>query len=212
MSIIVSDEVARSAATYLRAQDAKLAPIIAETGPCTVRPHREYYRELVDSIVSQQLSVKAAASIFKKFLALFGEAFPSPAEILEKSVDDLRGAGLSRPKARYIRDLAQHIIDGKVVFDDLDSLSNEDIIARMTDVKGIGEWTVHMFLIFCMGRTDVLAYGDLGVRNGVQKLYGLHSLPDKVAVEKIARQHHWHPYESIACWYVWRSLGNTPPL
>ena len=204
------DLVAAEAAAYLAGHDRVLAPIIELVGPCTIRPHRDYYRELVDSIVSQQLSVKAAASIFQRFLDLFGGEFPSPEQILEKSVDDLRGVGFSAAKANYVRDLAQHIIDGKVTFDDFDDLTNEQIITRLTDVKGIGEWTVHMFLMFCMGRTDVLPYGDLGIRNGVQKLYNLKTLPGKVEIEKIAEENNWHPYESIASWYVWQSLKNTP--
>lgn len=197
-------------AKHLAENDAVLAPLVARFGAPTIAAHGNYYQELVESIINQQLSVKAAASISRRFIELFAGEFPTPAQILEKDVETLRTAGLSGAKARYIRDLAQHVQDGLVKFDHLDSLSNDEIIAELTAVKGIGEWTVHMFLIFCMGRTEVLAHGDLGVRNGIMKLYGLDVLPDKAAAEKIAAKNHWHPYESYACWYIWKSLDNEP--
>jgi DNA-3-methyladenine glycosylase II len=117
---------------------------------------------------------------------------------------------LSQSKANYIRDLAQHIIDGKVRFDRLDALSNEAVAAELIDVKGIGEWTAHMFLMFCMGRSDILAYGDLGIRNAVKKLYELDHAPSPQEVGEIATTNHWHPYETAACWYLWQSLENMP--
>lgn len=119
---------------------------------------------------------------------------------------------MSRAKATYIRDLAQHVVDGKIKFDHLDALSNEEVIRELLPVKGIGEWTVHMFLMFCMGRLDVLATGDLGIKNGMKKLYGLDHLPSPQEITAIATQNHWHPYESIACWYIWQSLDNAPAL
>lgn len=208
----MNDELARAAAKHLSEHDPVLAPIIAKAGLCTMRPHKNYYQELVESIISQQLSVKAAASILKKFVALFGGTFPSPEQMLDKDVETYRTVGLSRNKAMYIRDLAQHVIDGTVKFEHLDALSNDEIIAELTAVKGIGEWTAHMFMMFCMGRPDVLAYGDLGIRNGIQKLYGLKKLPDAAAIQRIARKNNWHPYESAACWYVWHSLDNKPAV
>lgn len=200
------------AVQHLSNNDPRLAPVIAAHGVPTLKAHGNYYQELVESIISQQLSVKAAATIAKRFVALYGETFPAPEQILETSIDDLRAAGLSRPKAGYIKDLAQHVIDNTVTFDTLDQLSNDDIVKELTAVKGIGEWTVHMFLIFCMGRTDVLAYGDLGVRNGIKKLYGFDHVPDKDEVITIAETYNWHPYESIACWYIWKSLDNEPAI
>jgi DNA-3-methyladenine glycosylase II len=186
--------------------------VIAEVGLCTIRPHRNYYQELVDSIVSQQLSVKAAASIMQRFVGLFGGVFPAPEAILEKSAEDYRAAGLSYAKANYIRDLAQHVLDGRVTFDHLERLSNDDIIRELTAVKGIGVWTVHMFLMFCMGRLDVLATGDLGIRNGVRALYGFAEAVTPEQVVGVAEKYQWHPYESVACWYIWQSLKNTPAL
>ena len=195
---------------YLTANDKTLSKVIAASGHCTLEAHREYYRALTDSIIGQQLSVKAAASIRRRFRELFGGGFPSPEAILTKSPEDLRAVGFSWAKTAYIRDLAQHIIDGKVRFDKLDGQSNQEIIAELTDVKGIGEWTAHMFLMFCMGRLDVLPTGDLGIRNGLRTLYKLDSLPTPQQVTEIAQQHAWHPYESVASWYVWCSLDNAP--
>jgi len=200
----------QKAVKHLVEHDAVLRPVIARAGLCTLKPHREYYRALGDAIIGQQLSVKAAASIKRRFRELFGGNFPSPEAILEKSPENLRAVGFSRAKAVYIRDLAQHIIDGKVRFDKLDEQSNEEVIATLTDVKGIGEWTAHMFLLFCMGRLDVLPTGDLGVRSGIRKLYGFEDLPTPVQITELAANNHWHPYESVASWYIWHSLDNAP--
>ncbi len=174
--------------------------------------HTNYYQELVESIISQQLSIKAAAKILGRFRTLFGTSFPTPDEILEISAEELRAVGLSRQKASYIQDLATKILDGVIVFDSLDQLSNQEIIAELTKVKGVGEWTVHMFLMFCMARPDILAYGDLGIRNGVTKLYNLKTLATPEDVKHIARTNNWHPYESTTCWYIWQSLDNAASM
>lgn len=211
--MIITDDTSREAASLLSRNDPVLAPVIAQHGPYPRRPHQNYYEALVDSIISQQLSVKAARSIELRFCQLFGrETFPPAAEILTKDIEELRSAGLSRPKAMYVRDLAQHVVDGNVRFDHLEQLSNQEIIEELTAVKGIGEWTVHMFLMFCMARSDVLAYGDLGIKNGVRRLYGLDHQPSAEEVKKVAADNGWHPYETIACWYVWRSLEAVPEL
>jgi len=202
----------RQAAEHLAAHDVHLKPLIAKHGLYRVEPHTNYYQDLVESIISQQLSVKAAATILQRFLALFGGTFPSPEKILRTDVESLRSVGLSRPKSTYIHDLAQHVVDGRVKFDHLAALDNAAIIRELTDVKGIGEWTVHMFLMFCMGRLDVLPYGDLGIRNGIRALYGLDHLPTPDDIKQIAHDNHWHPYESIASWYIWRSLENEPAI
>jgi DNA-3-methyladenine glycosylase II len=212
MHAIISDKVAAEAADHLRQHDEVLAPIIERVGPCTVRPHTDYYWELVDSIISQQLSVKAARSIEQRFQALFGSDVPAPEQILQKSVEELRAVGLSRPKANYIHDLAQHVQDGKLTFDKFPDMSNADIIRELTDVKGIGEWTAHMFLMFCLARTDILPVGDLGIRNGIRQLYGFEHAPSPEEITVLADRNHWHPYESIASWYVWKHLDNTPSL
>lgn len=200
----------KSGAKHLAKHDPILAPLIARFGLPTMTKHGNYYQELVESIISQQLSMKAADSILRKFIALFDDKFPAPSQILACDIETMRTAGLSRPKACYIQDLAGRIEDGTVRFDHLDNLTNDEIITELTAVKGIGEWTVHMFLIFCMGRADVLAWGDLGVRNGIMKLYGLSEIPDRATVEAIATKNQWHPYQSYACWYIWKSLDNEP--
>ena len=201
------------ASRHLANYDGVLKSIIASAGIALIDPHKNYYQALVESIVSQQLSVKAADTILKRFINLFSDNdFPSPDEILQKDIEQLRGVGLSRQKAAYIQDLALKVIDGTIQFDHLDKLTNDDIIMELTKVKGVGVWTVHMFLIFCMGRLDVLPVGDLGIRNGIRKLYGFENAPTPEQMHYIARSNNWHPYESVASWYVWQSLDNKPML
>lgn len=195
---------------HLKARDPVLGRLIETYPRPTFEKHENYYQELVDSIISQQLSVSAARAIEGRFMTLFGGQFPSPEEILKVDVETLRGVGFSRPKARYVQDLAQKVLDGDVTFDDLDSQTNDEIIAELTQVKGVGEWTVHMFLMFCMARQDVLPVGDLGIRNGVTGLYDLDHQATPEDVARIAEQNNWRPYESIASWYVWQSLENVP--
>ncbi len=199
-------------AQHLRDVDPILAPIIASSPLPTLHPHKNYYQELVESIVSQQLSVTAAAAIMKRFMGLFSDEFPSPESILQYDIEAYRAVGLSRQKASYIRDLAEKVIDGSVVFTKLDTLSNQEIINELTAIKGVGVWTVHMFLMFCMGRLDILPSGDLGIRNGIQILYALNERPNDQEIHTIAQKNKWHPYETLASWYVWRSLGNKPAL
>lgn len=206
-----NSDVMTKAADYLSHNDPVLAPVIGRYGLCDIRPNQNYYQELVDGIISQQLSVHAARAIEGRFRDLFGGEFPTAEQILTTDVDTLRGIGFSRAKGAYVLDLAQHIVDGKVKFDHLDGLTNEEVIAELIPVKGIGEWTVHMFLMFCMGRLDVLPVGDLGIRNGVAKLYKL-STVTPADVTEIAERNNWHPYESVASWYIWQSLDNKPAL
>jgi len=201
------------AAQHLSSRDPVLASIIETAGIATITPHKNYYQELVESIISQQLSVKAAATISKRFVGLFADsAFPTPDQILEKDIDALRTAGLSRQKAGYIQDLASKVLNGTVRFNHLDALSNDEVTTELIQIKGVGPWTVHMFLIFCMGRLDVLPVGDLGIKNGLQKLYGLANVPTTDDIERLAAENKWHPYESIASWYIWHSLDNKPLL
>jgi DNA-3-methyladenine glycosylase II len=152
------------AVAHLQAHDPILARVIAAYGPCKIEPHANYYQALVSSIIGQQLSVKAAASIRGRFEALFGGHVGTPAEILQTDPETLRSVGLSRPKTGYIQDLAKHIIEGKLLIDKLPELSNQEITKELVAVKGIGEWTAHMFMIFSLGRLDILPVGDLGIR------------------------------------------------
>lgn len=213
MRPIATPGTLREASQYLAKVDAALAPVIAAAGIPTITPNKNYYQALVESIISQQLSVKAAATILKRFLGLFADDnFPTPGHILEKDIETLRSVGLSRQKGAYIQDLAVKVLEGTVQFNHLDTLSNEDVIAELTLVKGVGVWTAHMFLMFCMGRMDVLPTGDLGIKNGMYGLYGLQEKPTPEDMEMIATLHKWHPYETVASWYIWHSLDNKPVM
>jgi DNA-3-methyladenine glycosylase II len=195
---------------HIKRIDPILGAVMGQLVP-NFTPHKNYYQELVESIISQQLSVKAASAILKRFVVLCGnDGFPTPQNILKKDIEQLRSVGLSRQKAGYIQDLAIKVIDGTVRFDHLDNMTNKDVIEELTEIKGVGIWTVHMFLMFCMGRLDVLPVGDLGIKNGIQKLYGLDHQPTPDEVTLLAAENHWHPYESVASWYVWQSLNNVP--
>lgn len=206
------DQSIDKAREHLIAHDPILGKVISNGPKPTFSPHSNYYQSLVESIVSQQLSVKAAATILKRFKALFTSDFPNPAEILDEDIETFRSVGLSRQKATYIRDLAQKVLDGTVKFDHLDSLDNQEVIDELVQIKGVGVWTIHMFLMFCMGRLDVLPTGDLGIKNGMQKLYTLQDKPTPEQMEAIAKQNNWQPYQTIASWYVWHSLDNAPSV
>ncbi len=209
---LASSTALKAAADHLSKYDSVLRPIIAQAGVAKLAPHTNYYGALVSSIVSQQLSVKAADAIEKRFLDLFDGEFPSPEQILSVNTEQLRAIGFSNAKARYVHDLAEHILAGKVKFDRIPEQSNDEIMAELIDVKGIGEWTVHMFLMFCVGRLDVLPVGDLGIKNGIRTLYGFKDLPTPQQITELASAKNWHPYESVASWYVWHSLDNKPAL
>jgi DNA-3-methyladenine glycosylase II len=203
---VAQPQILQTATAYLSEQDSVLAPIIGRAGACILVPHTNYYQELVQSILGQQLSLQSAAAIERRFVALFGGEFPTPVQLAARDIDELRSAGLSRAKASYVQDLAGHVLDGRISFNAIDNLDNEAIVRELTVVKGIGEWTAHMFLIFCMGRLDVLPTGDLGIKNGIRKLYDLPLLPTPHDVANVAAAHHWHPYESVASWYIWQSI------
>ena len=213
MNNTATPEHLQTAAEYLAKTDATLAPVIARAGTPSIVPNKQYYQALVESIISQQLSVKAAATIQKRFLDLFpGTDFPTPGMILEKDIEELRSVGLSRQKGTYIQDLAVKVLEETVRFNHLDALSNEAVIAELTKIKGVGVWTVHMFLMFCMGRLDVLPTGDLGIKNGMYALYDLKEKPTPEEMEALAKKHKWHPYETVASWYIWHSLDNKPAV
>jgi DNA-3-methyladenine glycosylase II len=170
---------------------------------------RDHYGVLVRSIVSQQLSVKAAASIYGRLTERFGGRPPTPAEVLADDPEELRAAaGLSRAKVTYLRSLAEHVTDGSLELDALDSLDDERVIEELVGVKGLGEWSAQMFLMFHLRRPDVLPVGDLGIRRAVMSCYGLSKLPAPDQLSAIADP--WRPYRTLACLFLWRSLGNTP--
>lgn len=208
----VWDEQIQTGIKHLADNDPFLATIIRTTPTPTIEAHENYYQALVESIVSQQLSVKAADTITKRFIGLFASDFPTPDDILAGDPETYRAAGLSWQKISYITDLARRVIDGSVDLASLNTLSNDEIIAELVQVKGIGVWTVHMFLMFCMGRLNVLPVGDLGIKNGIQKLYALPEKPDAEGIEAIAAKYNWKPYQTLASWYIWHSLDNAPKL
>jgi DNA-3-methyladenine glycosylase II len=197
----------------LRAADEVLARLIDEHGALVRRDLKQErpgdaYGALLRSIVGQQLSTRAARTIYGRMLDLFDGHAPTPLQLLAANPDDIRAAGLSRPKINYLRDLAQHVEDGELELERLDDLPDEEVIEQLTAVKGIGEWSAHMFLMFHLGRPDVLPVGDQGIRRAVQVQYGLRKLPDPKRLEKIARP--WRPYRTLACLYLWSSLDNKP--
>jgi DNA-3-methyladenine glycosylase II len=187
-----------------------MARLLEENGePDRWRPPGDHYAALVRSIVGQQLSVTAARSIYRRFVEHFGGRPPSPEEVLAADPDEMRlAAGLSRAKTTYLRSLAEHVISGELELDRLDRLPDGEIVAELVAVKGIGEWSAHIFLMFQLERPDVLAVGDLGVRRAVERAYGLDALP--TAAELTALAEPWRPWRTAACRILWRSLDNAP--
>jgi DNA-3-methyladenine glycosylase II len=166
------------------------------------------YGALVRSIVGQQLSTRSARAIFGRLTALFDDRTPTPRELLDADPDKLREVGLSRAKVAYLRDLAERVEDGELDLEGIAELPDDEVAAELTRVKGLGPWSVQMFLIFHLGRPDVLPVGDLGIRRAVQDQYGLDELPDAAEIERIAEP--WRPNRSLASLYLWRSLDQTP--
>jgi DNA-3-methyladenine glycosylase II len=181
-------------------------PIDPETDRRGSRP--DPYEALARAIVGQQLSTKAAASIWSKLLDQFDGETPQPEELLRRKPEKLREAGLSNAKVAFLRDLAERVTDDRLDLERLADLSDEDVIAELTEVKGIGRWTAEMFLIFHLARPDVVSTGDLGIRKASQLAYGLDELPGPEDLERIAEE--WRPHRTLACLYLWRSLANTP--
>jgi len=188
---------------YLKKSDAILASIIARVGLCKMAYRDLTFEMLARAIVFQQLSTKAARTIYGRLEEAAGGAL-TPESIQNLSVGEMRRAGLSRQKLGYIRDLAEHALSGKVDFAKLPAMSDEEVIESLTDIKGVGVWTAHMFLLFSLRRPNVLPIGDLGVRMAIQRAYRKRKMPTPKQVEQIAKG--WHPYCSYAAWYLWRSL------
>jgi len=185
--------------------DIKIARIIDVAGKCELKPHKNYYYSLLKAIVGQQLSLKAAASINKKIFSFY-KGKPSANKILAEENQTLRNLGLSWAKVKYVKDLSQKIVNKEIHFRNINNKSNEEIIVELTKVKGIGIWTVHMFLIFTLGRLNVLPINDLGLKNAIKNIYGLRKIPTETKIKKIARQNGWEPYPTIASWFLWKSL------
>ncbi len=204
-------ELARAERTLAR-RDPILRELIRRHGGCTIRPHARYFETLVSAIVSQQLSTRAAETIFNRLRALFNPDHPRrapvPANILATPDETLRGVGLSFQKIGYLRDLATRVERRELRLNRLPELTDEEVVAALTSVKGIGVWTAQMFLIFSLGRLDVFPVGDLGVRKAIQNCYGLDALPVAAEMEAVAVTRRWAPWRSVASWYLWRSLEN----
>lgn len=190
---------------FLTDIDPTLEQLIQANGSIRHIPHTNYFEALCESIISQQLSVKASDTIFRRFREAT-ELTPSRVLALDETMQ--KTIGLSSQKARYLRDLAEHFVRDATVFDHLDTLSDDDVIEELTRVKGIGVWTAQMFLMVTLARPDVFAPDDLGLLNAITKAYGLPARPTKQEAAAFAA--HWAPYRSTACFHLWRSLDNTP--
>jgi DNA-3-methyladenine glycosylase II len=211
-----SDPDHSEAERHLHASDPVMREIIERVGPCRLGsltdrggPAYDHYGALVRAIVGQQLSTKAARSIYERLTTRFGGRTPTPAEVLADDAEAMRAAaGLSRSKVAFLRDLAERIETGALVLEDLDGLSDEDVSTALVEVKGIGQWTADMFLIFHLGRPDVLPVGDLGIRRAAMLNYRLRKLPEPRRLTALARP--WRPWRSVGSWYLWASLRAIP--
>ena len=193
------------AALFVLNKDKKLKKIISSVGECKIRIITNPFEALVEAIITQQISDSAGKTISLKFKNLFGKKYPTPSDIIKLSKDEIKSVGLSRMKAEYIFDISQMIVDGKLDFKIFKEMSNEDVISELTKIRGIGRWTAEMYLIFALGRMDVFPLGDLGLINGIKKLYHLEN-PSNDEILKITNN--WIPYRTIGTWYIWRGVKN----
>lgn len=209
-----NERATRKAVSFLISSDPVLAELIAQVAPQGLGDARagrpdDHYGALLRAIVGQQLSTKAARSIFTRLTDRFDDRTPTPEQVLADDPEELRlAAGLSRPKVGYLRSLAEHVLSGELELERLDELPDEQVIAELVAVKGLGVWSAHMFLMFHLQRPDVLPVGDLGIRKAMQQAYGLDELPGSEEMEAIAES--WRPQRTLACRYLWRSLDNEP--
>lgn len=207
MSIRLDETTLKQAAQELSAADPKLARAIALVGPCTLIPRVEgsHFDHLTRNIVFQQLSTAAAGTIHGRFVERIGQGkSPTPEQLLSHDETTLRSVGLSAAKTAAIRDLALHVNDNRLPMHNLHNMDDQDVIDALVQVRGIGVWTAQMFLMFRLGRPDVLPVLDLGVRKGAQKIYRMRKLPEALRLEKTAKA--WRPWRSVASWYCWRVL------
>jgi DNA-3-methyladenine glycosylase II len=199
----------KEAIHHLKRSDPILSEIIDRVGEYRITFRDPDFETLVKSIVYQQLSGRVASVIFGRLVKAAGAKL-TPQNILKLRPSRMRTLGLSGQKTAYIRDLARHTRDGLVIFDELTELADAEVIEHLTQVKGIGVWTAHMFLIFALRRTDVLPIGDLGIRNAIRKAYGMVEMPQPADLEALAMR--WRPYCTVASWYLWRSLEPNASL
>lgn len=199
----LSPDIISAAMDHLRSRDAVLADVMERVGPFQLEVKKQRYESLVRSILAQQISTVVARTIHRRLQDKVAPRRITPESLGALSFDDLRALGLSRQKATYLQDLTARVLDGSVRLPRLHRLDDEAIIDELTQVKGIGRWTAQMFLIFCLGRPDVFAPDDFGIKSALQKLYGLPDLPKRAEAEEIAAP--WRPYATVASWYLWRS-------
>jgi len=202
---------ARAAHQHLLMTDGPMAGLAQRQGSVVRSVSGEHFPRLIRAIVGQQISVKAAASIYGRLATVTGEP-PTPAALASQTDEVLRACGLSNAKVRAVRDLAEHALDGRLDLAHLDSLPDEEVIEQLVAVRGIGRWTAEMFLMFSLARPDVLAADDLGVQAGIQRLYATEARPSPAEVREIAVRGGWHPYATAACFQLWESLKNNPAL
>lgn len=199
------------AVSHLKKSDPAMARVIELVGPCRfeVRDEGTHFDHIVRAIVYQQLSGKAAGTIYSRVRALYGDRSPTPAELLATEDATLRGAGLSWAKIKYVKDLSAHALDGRLPVDRLHELDDAQVMEALVQVKGIGRWSAHMFLMFRLGRPNIIPELDLGIRKAVQRAYNLRKMPSPTRVLEIGSK--WEPYGTIATWYLWRSLEHAAP-
>jgi DNA-3-methyladenine glycosylase II len=194
---------------HLRAVDPVVGALIEAHGPYRPRPAMDHYESLLRTILFQQLNGTAASAIRDRWLALYSGRYPTPTELLATTDEAFRSTGISRQKAAYMRDVAEHVLAGSLDLAALEELPDEEVVARITAVHGLGEWSAHMFLMFQLGRPDVLPVGDFGVRNGMRLAYGLGEMPSPARAREIGAP--WAPYRSVASWYMWRAVETVLP-
>jgi DNA-3-methyladenine glycosylase II len=195
---------------HLRRADPILGAWIAKAGPCSLTRERAgtHFAAVARSIIYQQLSGKAAATIHGRFEALFGDRAPEPRDVLGVTHEALRGIGLSARKAEYVRGLAEDVACGRIPLAQVEAMPDAEVIATLTQVRGVGEWTAQMFLMFRLGRPDVLPTLDLGIQTAIKRLYGLRAHPTPIRVAQFGAK--WAPYRTVASWYLWRVVDDPP--
>ncbi len=204
---VIFVEKLRAAERHLMRRDDILRPHIKKHRPWNLKPGSRHFETLIIGIVSQQLSGMAARTILSRFKALYHPSrFPAAVQILQTEVEALRGVGLSGQKASYIKDLAIRAESGALKLNRLPRMTDDQVIEELVAVKGIGVWTAHMFLMFSLGRLNILPVGDLGIRKAIARAYGLSAMPGAEEIEQLAIERRWHPYCSVASWYLWKSL------
>ena len=186
-------------------KDKKLKKIISSVGECNIRTISNPFEALVEAIITQQISDSAGKSISLKFKNLFGKKYPTPSDVTKLTIEQIKSVGLSRMKAEYIFDISKMIVNKKLDFKIFKKMSNEDVISELTKIRGIGRWTAEMYLIFALGRMDIFPLGDLGLINGIKKLYELEN-PSTDEILEITNS--WIPYRTIGTWYIWRGVKN----